>query len=454
MNHKEAHFLHRLLANSIDNCLYLAINLYVANIVVSSTDIPSLIANLFLFLLVLLSPLGILNTILFTWLFGGTIGKLFTGLKITSLEGNSLSFKRILFRQTIGYMFSGLLFGLGYFAILKNDKRQGWHDQAVGSLVLKTNNFWIIGLLVCLAMLGTLTYFGAQTVKTALANEPLKQSFLSLYHQILEERRPGGINIVSEPKAKVLINGEEKGETPFSDEKITPGEYIVSLKTSDPKAVSWEGKVTVLKGITTLVSRDLTKEVNAGEIITLEDGKGLKITSNPSETNVTLDGKGVGKTPFTKEDISLGDHEVILEKPGSLGRIITISIKENYQTHLSMELGKDNTTAPIPSQAKSTSQNQPQIIKYTDEDITFWKGELDWTTEQLGALQTWKNTNKDQTKVDRMIAIETEQKNIASTLYNKMIKKEQLTSADNALPEKYDKLSFEYGTLLKETLGN
>lgn len=451
MNHKEAHFLHRLLANSIDNCLYLAINLYVANTVVRSPDIPSLITNLFLFLLVLLSPIGLLNTIFFTWWFGGTIGKLLTGIKITSLERNSLSFKRILFRQTIGYMFSGLLFGLGYFAILKNDKRQGWHDQAVGSLVIKTNNFWIIGLLVCLAMLGTLTYFGAQTVKTALANEPLKQSFISIYQQILSERTPGSLQINSDPKSNITINGEDKGNTPFEDKNLKPGDYKIILKSNDPNTVTWEGIATVNKNTTTIIYRDLKKEIVAGEILTLESGTGLRVTSNPSEAKISIDGKEQGKTPFIKEDLSVGEHEVILEKAGSLGRVIKINVLDKYQTHLAMDLGPDNTPTPI-SPSKPTTP--VQVFKYTEEDITFWKGELDWTTEQLGALQTWKNTNKDQTKVDRMIAIETEQKNIASTLYNKMIKKELLTSADNALPGKYDKLSYEYGTLLKETLGN
>jgi uncharacterized RDD family membrane protein YckC len=457
MNHKEAHFLHRLLATFIDAAIGFAINLYVINIVVKSVSIPELVSNLFLFLLILLSPFGLLYQILLTQWFGGTLGKLLTGIKITSAEGTHLSFKRIMFRQTIGYMFSSLLFGFGYLAILKNDKRQAWHDQAVGSLVVKTGNFWIIGLLVWIGMLGALGYFGAQTVKAALTNEPLKQSFLQLYKNYQESREPGGLEIYSVPKAKITLNGENKGETPLKNAEIEPGEYTVKLTTEEANTTSWEGTITVKKGITTLLSRDLNTSVLAGEVITLEPGKGVYITSEPSGATVSIDDKEVGKTPYTNEETFIGEHQIVLEKPGSGSRVIKMNVLSEYQTHLNMELGKEqavkatnqNQTAP-----KQTATPKPVTAQEKQDAINYWQSELTYLNQEATNLPQYKGTDKDQSKINRMIAIVNEQKAFASKALTKSQNDETFTEAEANQARKYAQLTEEYNSLLNEVFPN
>jgi uncharacterized RDD family membrane protein YckC len=448
MNHKEAHFFHRLQASFIDTLIAMAIAFYFINLTVKSADIPELVTNLFLLLLVLLSPVGLLYQIFMTRWFGGTLGKLLTGIKITGLDGTTLAWKRIMFRQTIGYMFSSLLFGFGYLAILKNDKRQAWHDQAVGSLVIKTGNYWFIGLVVLLGLIGSLAFFGQQTVKTALANESLKQSFTQLIDDYQESSRPSGLDIRSEPKATVFINGEQKGETPYFDEKIAPGEYKINLKTTDPNAVEWEGTVTLVRGYMMTISRDLHKEVNAGEMISLTEGKGVKITSNPSEVQITIDGKPVGKTPFISEDLTTGDHEIILEKNGSIGRMITITIKDGYQTQLYMELGKANLniqpkTKATPLPAKTTPEEKAEAIKY-------WQDELTYLNQESSNLPQWVGSEKDQTKIQRMITIVNEQKAFATKALAKSQKDETFSESEANEARKYAQMTEEYNKLLDE----
>lgn len=451
MNHKYAHFFHRLLASFIDTAIVFAINLYVIDIVVKSASIPELVSNLFLFLLVLLSPFGLLYQILLTQWFGGTLGKLLTGIKITSTEGTPLSFKRIMFRQTIGYMFSSLLFGLGYLAILKNDKKQAWHDQAVGSLVVKTGNFWIIGLLVWIVMLGGIGYFGTQTVKAALANEPLKQSFISLYNNYQSSRQPGGLEIYSVPEAKITLNGEDKGKTPFQNTEIVPGEYKVKLTTEDGNTTPWEGTVIVKKGLVTLLSRDLNTNVLAGEVITLEAGKGVYITSEPSGATVVIDNKEVGKTPYTNEETSIGEHEVMLEKSGSGGRVIKIKVINDYQTHLYMELGKESSVqVSNQNQTQQTATPKPVSAAEKAESIKYWQDELTYLNQESANLPNWIRSDKDQTKIQRMVTIVNEQKAFATKALNKSQRDETFTQAEANEAKKYAQLTEEYNKLLDE----
>lgn len=68
---------------------------------------------------------------------GGTPGKLITGIKIINEENDFISFKDALFREYIGKAASAVLFGLGYFWIFKDPKRQAWHDHIAGTFVVK-----------------------------------------------------------------------------------------------------------------------------------------------------------------------------------------------------------------------------------------------------------------------------------------------------------------------------
>lgn len=117
-----------------------------------------------------------IDSIFFTYWFGGSIGKLLWGIRVTNLTENKLSFKRILFRQTIGYLFSWNLFGLGYWSVLKDPEKLAWHDKAAGSrVVTKEKSFWIVGLVATVLLvaiaLGTLVQVVTNVMKGPLPQQ-------------------------------------------------------------------------------------------------------------------------------------------------------------------------------------------------------------------------------------------------------------------------------------------
>ena len=73
---------------------------------------------------------------IFLWIFGGqTIGNRIMGIRVVRLNGQ----RNTLFRsigRLIGYVICFLTLGLGFFAILVNDRRQGWHDRIAGTVVI------------------------------------------------------------------------------------------------------------------------------------------------------------------------------------------------------------------------------------------------------------------------------------------------------------------------------
>lgn len=84
-------------------------------------------------------------TILVSWLYyaimessskQGTLGKMATGLKVTDLNGNRISFGRASGRY-FGRILSGIILDIGFLMIAFTQKKQGLHDMIAETLVVK-----------------------------------------------------------------------------------------------------------------------------------------------------------------------------------------------------------------------------------------------------------------------------------------------------------------------------
>ncbi len=72
----------------------------------------------------------------FFWtLTGQTPGKMLLGLQVVSLDGSNLTFWQAM-RRLIGYFLSALALYAGYWWVLIDNRRQGWHDKLAGTVVV------------------------------------------------------------------------------------------------------------------------------------------------------------------------------------------------------------------------------------------------------------------------------------------------------------------------------
>lgn len=147
-----ATFKLRLVAALIDAVLWFLFASLLFYYVMSRPSLSAIAPAALLSLIILLNPVVIFLPALCTWYFGGSFGKLFTGLRVTGENNKPLSFWRLMFRQTAGYMFSGTFFGLGFLSVIKDEKKQAWHDKAVGSYVTAKGNLFVIGLMLLILL--------------------------------------------------------------------------------------------------------------------------------------------------------------------------------------------------------------------------------------------------------------------------------------------------------------
>lgn len=65
-------------------------------------------------------------------------GKAIMKMQVVDREtGAPVSFSRMLLRDWVGKLLSGVGLGLGYISILWNKDNQGWHDRVAGTVVIK-----------------------------------------------------------------------------------------------------------------------------------------------------------------------------------------------------------------------------------------------------------------------------------------------------------------------------
>lgn len=172
-----------------------------------------------------------------------------------------------------------------------------------------------------------------------------------------------GLRITSLPEATVYINNMELGKTPFEDDNLTVGEYLVNLST---KEASWQGKIKLTKGTLSIINRSLASGIapSSGESLVLDNGKGVVITSSPAESEIEINGKMYGQTPLSLSGLSSGEYTINLSHDGYQKRSITVTLPPNSSLHINVDLALlavDLNSVPTPTIA----QPQKILIKQT-----------------------------------------------------------------------------------------
>jgi hypothetical protein len=173
---------------------------------------------------------------------------------------------------------------------------------------------------------------------------------------------PGALRIVSEPSAKVYLNGIERGTTPFYDEQLEPDGYLIRLTSEQGE---WSGKVKVISRVETVVDRGLALEPSAesGRIVILEPGQGLAVLSEPNRAVVILDEQEVGQTPWIDDRLAPGKHMLTVRLPGYRENVTQIKTRRDYRLTISVELATEMASTPLPTPEQSPSPSSEPLFE-------------------------------------------------------------------------------------------
>ncbi|TSC87942.1 MAG: hypothetical protein G01um101416_257 [Microgenomates group bacterium Gr01-1014_16] len=72
-----------------------------------------------------------------TGMYGMTLGKRFFHLRVVTEDGTKVGMGKAFLRETLGKILSTLVFSLGYFWIIWDKNKQGWHDKIAKTFVVQ-----------------------------------------------------------------------------------------------------------------------------------------------------------------------------------------------------------------------------------------------------------------------------------------------------------------------------
>jgi serine/threonine protein kinase/formylglycine-generating enzyme required for sulfatase activity len=195
------------------------------------------------------------------------------------------------------------------------------------------------------------------------------------------ERKLASLKIDSVPPgAVVLINGQEKGVTPYQASDLQVGDYRVELKKDS--YATWKQTVQLKAGETLPI------------VATLEQAfSSLKIESDPSEAAVFIDGQEKGVTPYLTGNIPIGEHLIEIKKPSFQDWKKTVQFKGEEQLILQAALTPLSIALKIesvPSGAKILINNEEKgVTPYSAENLAPGQYAVEL---RKPPYQSWKQT--------------------------------------------------------------
>ncbi|MDP3974330.1 MAG: PEGA domain-containing protein [Candidatus Daviesbacteria bacterium] len=176
-----------------------------------------------------------------------------------------------------------------------------------------------------------------------------------------------GISIMSNPtEAVVFLDNQEVGKTPYENKELLAKEYLIRIEKD--KSL-WQGKIKLTAGTLTVINRELSDDPTsqAGEILTLEKGRGMTIISNPSGADIEVDGKSYGQTPISI-NLESGERTILISRSSYLKRSIKATLPQGFSLTISADLAlseADLTNIPTPI----ISQTEQVTITNTPTDF-------------------------------------------------------------------------------------
>lgn len=149
---------------------------------------------------------------------------------------------------------------------------------------------------------------------------------------------PAALQVFSKPPgAQVSINDNSVGVTPYKNQGIKSGDIKLVVGTG---SASFAKIIKLNPKVVTVVNRELSDNLflQAGEILSLEAGAGLAISSTPDGAQVEIDDKKAGTAPAHIKDIQPGAHKVVISKDNFVSRAIQVEVHSGYQLTLEATL--------------------------------------------------------------------------------------------------------------------
>jgi hypothetical protein len=223
----------------------------------------------------------------------------------------------------------------------------------------------------------------------------------------LKPVQKGALQVTSNIKGTVALNGKAKGVTPVclcpeNNDTIASGQYEITVTPDDKSFSPFVTKVNVEPGVLTVVDRTfLPGSLASSSVITLEKTNTsepqLFVNTLPQGAMVLVDGNPVGVTPFSSQKITASEHEVQIQRQGFAKKTLRIRTVASYKLIINATLGTSSdsgdttqtpeiSSTPTPTPTPSTPAETVTILQ-TPTGFLRVRSEASLSGDEIGRVK-------------------------------------------------------------------
>jgi hypothetical protein len=180
-----------------------------------------------------------------------------------------------------------------------------------------------------------------------------------------------GIEIMTNPSAKIYINGKNEGNAPYKNNDLKPGEIDLRLEYGE---IVVNKKIKLKDGSASVIDWNFgqNEEESGGYVLSMEktgDKKmvGLIATSTPNKSILSIDDQNLNYTPKKIDNLGEGDKKITISFPSYKSTNIFIGGVKGYRFIIEAKLAKEevimSTIEPTPT---SLAEKKMITIKETE----------------------------------------------------------------------------------------
>jgi hypothetical protein len=157
-----------------------------------------------------------------------------------------------------------------------------------------------------------------------------------------------GVEIVSNPMAKVYLNGIESGTTPYKNNSLKPGD--IEIKLDSGNGSFWERKIKLENNVTSVVNWSFAGSEDNGYILSMEktgEEGSILVNSNPSGAMIYVEGELKNSSPTKIEAVGEGDKKLSISYPGFKSINLIVKVVKGYQLIIDTKMEKENITDSV-----------------------------------------------------------------------------------------------------------
>lgn len=176
------------------------------------------------------------------------------------------------------------------------------------------------------------------------------------------------LQVLTEPKGAVYIDGEHVGDTPLLLEELSAREVEIVIKPNDSTLPPFQTRLSLTPQVKTIVRHNFSNSVASSltEIISFEKEAKNKawvtIVTKPAQAVISVDTQTLASAPIRRE-MSPVVHTIGFSLPEYVPHEVTIQPILGYNLTLYVELARQQTPqAPAPSPTETLGEYKSKAV--------------------------------------------------------------------------------------------